>query len=103
MRARYVERLCHRAHRPSPGNEVELNSSFLACGPGHGLAEQLILHGLLAKQPMQFANLRLERAILGSWHHFLASRRGGQRTLAHQPAPGEHLAATDAVLAGDER
>lgn len=25
---------------------------FWACGPGHGLAEQLVLHGLLAEQPV---------------------------------------------------
>ncbi len=38
------------------GNEVERSSSFFGpAAPGHGLAEQLVLHGLLAEQTVQLA------------------------------------------------
>ena len=67
------------------------------------LAQQLILHGLLAQQSLQLAHLRLKRPVLGRRHYFLTSCRGGQRPLVHQPAPGKDLAAADAVLAGDKR
>jgi len=52
---------------------------------------------------VQFAHLRLERTVLGRRHDYLASCRGGQRTLRHQAPPGEDLTATDAVPADDER
>lgn len=69
--------------RPSRGNEVDRNSSFWACGPGHGLAEQLVLHRLLAKQPVLLTHLRLEHTVLGRRYYILASCRCGQRTLRH--------------------
>ena len=52
---------------------------------------------------MQLAHLRLQGAVLRRRHHFLASCRGGQCALVHQPAPGEDLAADDAMLTGNER
>ena len=76
---------------------------FWACGAGYGLAEQLILHDLLAQQALQLAHLGFQRAVLGRWHHLLAGCSRGERALVHQPAPGEDLAAADAVPAGNER
>ena len=91
-------------HRPSPGQRGRAQQQFFwACGPGHGLAEQLVLHGLLTQQPLQLAHLRLQRTVLRRRHHLLAGCSCGQGTLVHQPAPREHLTAADAMLAGNER
>jgi len=51
---------------------------------------------------MQLTDLRLQRPVLGRRHHLLAGCRSGQRSLAHQPTPGENLAAADTVLAGNK-
>jgi hypothetical protein len=75
----------------------------LACGPGHSLAQDLGFHGLLAEQALKLAHLGLQRPVLGRGHHLLAGTRRGQRTLRHQPPPGEELASADAVAAGDQR
>lgn len=73
-----------------------------ACGRGHGLAEQLApwpscRAAAATRAPAPPAPL------LGGWHYFLASGRGGQRVRVHQPAPGEDLAAADFMLTGEER
>jgi hypothetical protein len=76
---------------------------FWACGPGDRLAQQLILHRLLAEKALELTHLRLKRTILCSRHHLAAGGRGGERALRHQPAPGEELVASNAVAAGDKR
>src|SRR5204862_3396593 len=76
---------------------------FWACGPGDGLPQYLGFHSLLAQQALQLGDLVLQRPVLGGGHHLLAGTGGSQRTLRNQPAPGEDLAATDAMLPGYQR
>jgi len=75
----------------------------LACGPGYGLAQDLVLHRLLAEQALELADLALERPVLRRRHDLLASTRRGQRALRHQPAPCEQLVAGDPVPPRDQR
>ena len=65
--------------------------------PGDSLAQQLVLHCLLAEQTLQFADLHLKRAVVGCGHNLLVGRNGRECALGHQPSPGEQLVALDAV------
>jgi hypothetical protein len=62
------------------------------------LAQDLVFEGLLAEQPLQFANLMLQCPVFGGGHHFLAGPNSRQRSLGVEPPPGEHLVWCDPVL-----
>ena len=92
------------AHRPSRGNEVERNSSFLgSTAQDTASRSNSFSMALLPSSRCSSRTCASSARSSGRRPYFLASCRGGQRTLCHQPPPGEDLIATDAVPAGDEQ
>src|SRR5215472_16283163 len=67
------------------------------------LAQDLVLQGLLAQQPLQLANLVLQGPVLGGRHHFLARSYRRQPALGVQPAPAEQLVWRDPMPARNQR
>ena len=55
------------------------------------LAQDLVLHGLLAEHALQLAHLVLERAILAGRNHLAACAGGGQGAACRLPAPAKQL------------
>src|SRR5215470_16647655 len=62
------------------------------------LAQDLVLQGLLAEQPLQFANLMLQGPIFGSRYHFFTGTDRRQRPFSVKLPPLEYLVRRHAVL-----
>jgi len=55
------------------------------------LAQDLVLHGLLAEQPLQLTHLLLQGPVLGGRHHLVAGADRRERALGIKPPPSEQL------------
>lgn len=67
------------------------------------LAQDLVLHGLLAQHALQLAHLVLERAILACRNHLAASTGGGQGAACRLSAPAKQLVGRHPVHARPQR
>ena len=68
-----------------------------------GLPENLVFHGLAAKQALQLPDPLLEIADLRGADDVLVSLDGGLTAFEHPPFPREQLRARDPRAAGHER
>jgi hypothetical protein len=66
---------------PSRAGEGERSSRFFWPHQVQRLAQDLVLEGFLAEQPLQFAHLVLQSPVFGGGHHFLAGPHRRQRAL----------------------
>src|ERR1044071_604120 len=67
------------------------------------LAQNLVLEGFLAEQPLQFPDLVLQTPVFGGGHHFFAGPDRRQRSLGIEPTPSEHLVRRDPMLPRHQR
>src|SRR5262249_22141645 len=62
------------------------------------LAQDLVLEGFLAGQPLQFAHVVMQSPVFRGGHHLLPGPHTAQRALGIEPPPGEQLVRCDPAL-----
>jgi hypothetical protein len=87
LRARDLQRLSHPPHGvSSSGNDGNREISFFV-GKLHRLTQDLVFHGFLPQNTLEFANPLLQYANLGTGDDLIVRPHGFFPTFGHSPPP----------------